>query len=457
MAFSMAVILAAGAGTRMKSKIPKVLHQVCGKSMLEHVISEVRTAGVQDIVAVVGHGSEKVMKETESLNIKYAIQREQLGTGHAVMQAENSIPDQGSIIVLCGDTPLISAESISNFIDYHVKNDFDISVLTANFENPFGYGRIIKKKNGEINKIVEQKDASDEEKLIKEINSGIYCFKTEVLKKNLNKLSTGNSQNEYYLTDIIGITVNDSGRVGAYAVSSGDEILGVNSRAQLAEADKIMRSRIVENHMANGVTFINPLDVYIDADVTIGMDTIVYPGVILQGKTAIGEDCFLGHNTRILNSTIGTSVEIQSSTITESTVSDNTHIGPYAYLRPGSKIGCNVKIGDFVEVKNATIGNNSKASHLSYIGDAEVGDNVNIGCGVVFVNYDGVTKHKSVVEDNSFIGSNVNLVAPVTVKKNGFVAAGTTVTQEVPEGALCVGRAKQRHIEGWVDRKNKNK
>lgn len=454
MAFNMAVILAAGAGTRMKSKLPKVLHQVCGKSMLEHVISEVRTAEIQDIVVIVGHGSEEVIKKTEKLNIKFALQEEQLGTGHAVMQAREHIPDEGNIIVLCGDTPLISSESISHFIEYHERNRCDVSVLTADFDNPAGYGRIVRGENGNIVRIVEEKDASEQEKLIKEINSGIYCFKAEVLKKNLGKLSSDNSQNEYYLTDIVGITVSSGGIAGACRVLSGEEILGVNSRMQLAEAERIMRSRIVGKHMANGVTFINPLDVYIDKDVKIGMDSVVYPGVILKGTTAIGEDCILGHNTRIENSKIGNGVEIQSSVIIESEVSDNTSIGPYAYLRPGSKIGSNVKIGDFVEVKNAVIGNYSKASHLAYIGDAEVGENVNIGCGVVFVNYDGVRKHRSVVGDNAFIGSNANLVAPVTVGKSGFVAAGTTVTLDVPENALCVGRVKQKIIEGWADRKN---
>lgn len=457
MALSTAVILAAGAGTRMKSKTPKVLHHICGHSMVEHVIKEVKACNESNIIVVIGNGADEVKSQLNDLDVTFVIQREQLGTGHAVMQAEDHIPDQGNVIVLCGDMPLMKRETLSSFINFHEDNNNDISVLTAIFENPFGYGRIVKNQKGQVVKIVEQKDANKEELLINEINSGVYCFKAEVLKKHLCEINNHNAQEEYYLPDLIGIGVENGYKISSYILSEPLQIMGVNSRKQLSEAEAIMRKWIIEKFMDQGVSFINPEHTYIESDVEIGMDTIIYPGAIIKGKTKIGEDCIIGQNSRIEDSSIGNSVEIQSSVIIESQVQDNTTIGPYAYLRPGSRIGKKVKIGDFVEVKNSTIGDGSKASHLAYVGDAEVGKNVNIGCGVIFVNYDGEKKQKITVEDEAFVGSNVNLVAPVTVKKSGFVAAGTTVTLEVPEGALCIGREKQRHIEGWADRKKKRK
>lgn len=452
MTLNTAVILAAGAGTRMKSKKPKVLHQVNGKSMVERVVGEVEASGIHEIIVVVGNGAEDVKNHLESKGASFAMQSEQLGTGHAVQQAAPYILEKGNVIVLCGDMPLISRETITSFIQFHEENALDISVMTAMIENPFGYGRIIK-ENGKIQKIVEEKDANPEERLVKEINSGIYLFKEAILKKYLNSLQNDNVQGEYYLTDLIEIGINNGCKVGSYLISKSEEIMGVNSRKQLAEAEKIMQERIIHQLMDQGVTFIDPSHTYIEDHVQIGMDTIVYPGAIIKGKTTIGADCIIGQNSRIENAIIDDQVQIQSSVILDSHVKKKTTIGPFAYLRPGSQIGENVKIGDFVEIKNSIMGDGSKASHLAYVGDAEVGANVNIGCGVIFVNYDGKNKNKVIVEDNAFVGSNVNLVAPVTVRKNSFVAAGTTVTTEVPEGVLCIGRGKQRHISGWVDRK----
>lgn len=453
MALNTAVILAAGAGTRMKSKIPKVLHKVCGLSMIESVIKEVKSSHIENIIVVIGNGAEAVEEELSDMNVSFVLQKEQLGTGHAVLQAKDSIPDSGDVIVLCGDMPLITQETIKAFMRYHKENNHDISILTAELENPFGYGRIVKDDNGLVNKIVEQKDASEDELLIKEVNSGVYCFKAGILKKHLADIDNRNAQNEYYLTDLIEIGVRNKYDIGAFSLSDPKEIMGVNSRKQLAEAESLMRQRIVEKLMESGVSFIDTSNCYIDKEVEVGMDTVIYPGVILKGKTIIGENCIIGQNSRIENGTIEDNVKIQSSVIIDSIVRKGTNIGPFAYLRPGSSIGQNVKIGDFVEVKNASIGDGSKASHLAYIGDAEVGKNVNIGCGVIFVNYDGKNKNKITVEDDAFIGSNVNLIAPVTVRKRGFVAAGTTVTLEVPDGALCIGREKQKHIKNWVDRK----
>ncbi len=449
-----AIILAAGQGTRMKSNLPKVLHKVCGKPMVNIIVDEVKKNQCDEVVVVIGKGADQVKEEVK--DVVFALQSEQLGTGHAVMQAEPNLTGNGHTIVLCGDTPLITTETIASFMDMHIESENDISVLTALFDNPFGYGRIVKDAKNEIEKIVEQKDCTDEEVMIQEINSGIYCFKTEVLREYLNEISNNNAQNEYYLTDIITIGIKHQLKVGTQIIANNDEIMGVNSRVHLAEAEEKMRARINQKHMENGVTLINPRDTYIDLDIKVGRDTMIYPGVLLQGKTEVGEDCLIGHNCRIVDSIIKNGVEIQSSTVLQSQVGEQTTIGPYAYLRPNTELGKKVKIGDFVEVKNSKIGDGSKASHLAYIGDADVGKDVNIGCGVVFVNYDGENKFRTVVEDNGFIGSNSNLVAPLTVKKDGYVAAGSTITKDVEAGSLCVERSKQKSIENWVYRKKKN-
>ncbi|MCG8484622.1 MAG: bifunctional UDP-N-acetylglucosamine diphosphorylase/glucosamine-1-phosphate N-acetyltransferase GlmU [Clostridia bacterium] len=454
MALNSAVILAAGAGTRMKSKIPKVLHQLCGHSMIDHVIRAVKASHINDIIVIIGSGADQVEKKLEKSDVQFVLQKEQLGTGHAVQQAKDKIPNQGNVIVLYGDMPMLSSETIKAFMAFHETEKNDLSVLTAKVENPYGYGRIVKNHKGEMIKIVEHKDADEEELLIDEINSGVYCFDAPFLKKHLHDIDNNNNQKEYYLPDLISIAVKNQYKLGTYQTLNSEELMGVNSRKQLMEADAAMRKKINEKWMDEGVTIINPEHTYIDPDVKIGIDTVIYPGATLKGNTIIGEDCMIGQNTRIENSIIKNRVEIQSSVILDSRVDEATTIGPFAYLRPGSNIGKNVKIGDFVEIKNAAIGDGSKASHLAYVGDAEVGKNVNIGCGVIFVNYNGKEKQKIVVEDDAFVGSNVNLVAPVVVKNKGYVAAGTTVTMEVPEGALCIGRGKQRHIDGWVDRKN---
>lgn len=452
-----ALILAAGQGTRMKSETPKVLHKVCGRSMLEHVLDAAKGSGAEQNVVVVGHGAEEVIEKTADPGLTFVHQKQQLGTGHAVLMAEHVLPEEGLVLVLCGDTPLITKETLQEFITYHAESKNSVSVLTAIFEEPYGYGRIVKDTQGRLLKIVEEKDADPEEKNIKEINSGMYCFDAASLKANLKKITNNNAQGEYYLTDLIEIAVKQNEKTGAYPVKNRDEIMGVNTRVQLAAAEGIMRRRINEKHMLAGVGMIAPEAVYIGTNVEIGKDTIIYPGAILSGKTVIGEGCIIGQNCRIENSTIGNGTEIQSSTVIDSKVGNNTSIGPYAYLRPKSNVGSEVKIGDFVEVKNASIGDGSKASHLSYIGDADVGKDVNIGCGVVFVNYDGVNKFRSTVEDEAFIGSNSNLVAPVHVERRGYIAAGTTVTRTVSEGTLVVGRPKERVIQGWGERKMEEK
>ncbi|WP_026477286.1 bifunctional UDP-N-acetylglucosamine diphosphorylase/glucosamine-1-phosphate N-acetyltransferase GlmU [Alkaliphilus transvaalensis] len=447
-----AIILAAGEGKRMKSHLPKVLHKVCEQPMIEHVVEAAEGSNVEECIVVVGHGAEEVKKSLPS-HIKTVLQEKQLGTGHAVMMAYDHIDDDSLVLVLAGDGPLITQDTLNALMEYHKNGGYSATVLTTDLTNPYGYGRIVRGDDLQLEKIVEEKDTTPEEKMIQEINSGIYCFSGEALRKALPLVKNENAQKEYYLPDVLTIMKEDGRGVGVYKTLDYKEIMAVNDRVQLAEVEEIMRSRINQYHMREGVTIINPSNTYIGKKVKIGQDTIIYPGATLKGNTVIGEGTVIGSNTVIDDSSIGNNVEIQSSTLIESKVDDFTTVGPYAYLRPNSVVGKHCKIGDFVELKNAQMGDYSKASHLAYIGDAEVGKHVNIGCGVVFVNYDGVNKHKTIVEDHAFVGSNANLIAPVVVRKNGYVASGSTITKEVPEKALAVARAKQVNKEEWVARK----
>ncbi|QAT62771.1 bifunctional UDP-N-acetylglucosamine diphosphorylase/glucosamine-1-phosphate N-acetyltransferase GlmU [Acidilutibacter cellobiosedens] len=451
------IILAAGEGKRMKSKIPKVLHKMCGKPLLSYVIKASEAAGINKNVIIISNGSKDLV---ESVKDETVIFKEQpvgenvpYGTGFAVMQGKDYIKDDDYVVILYGDTPLIKGDTLKDLVKYHIEKENQGTVLTAFFENPTGYGRILYDEKGELLKIVEEKDADEEEKKIKEINSGMYCFNGKALRESLDKIHRDNAQGEYYITDVIEILKRENLRVGVYRAQDNTEIFGVNSKVQLAQADMIMRKRVNEKLMEQGVIIINPGNTYIESGVKIGEDTMIYPGTFLEGNTEIGENCIIGHDSRIVDSKIEDEVEIQSSTIIESTVGNNSTIGPYAYLRPNSHIGKNVKIGDFVEVKNSTIGDYSKASHLSYIGDATVGKKVNVGCGVVFVNYNGKIKQRTLVGDNAFIGSNSNLVAPVKVEKWGYIAAGSTITDAVNEYDLSIARARQVNKKDWVIKK----
>ena len=445
-----AIILAAGKGTRMKSKMPKVLHKVCGKSMVECVIDEAAKLGCEGVCVVIGDKAEMVKESLEGKNVAFALQEQQLGTGHAVMQAADFIEDDKDVIILYGDTPLIKAETLEKFINFHRENKNSVSVISAIVEDSAGYGHIIRDSEGHFVKNVEYKDATEEEKLVKEINTGIYCFKGKDLKESLSKINNNNAQGEYYLPDTLEILLKEGKGVDAVSVGDVTEFAGVNSRVQLAEAEKILKDRINRYHMENGVTIIDPANTYIGADVKIGMDTVIYPNCVIEGNTVIGEECKVGPSCRLTDMVLSDNVTIQFTTAMESSIGSGTKVGPYAYIRPNCKIGENIKLGDFVEVKNSVIGNGTKVSHLTYIGDADVGERINFGCGTVIVNYDGKKKYRTTIENDVFIGCNANLVAPVTLKEGSYVAAGSTVTKDVPEKNLAVARSRQVNIEGWT-------
>ncbi|MBS4193427.1 bifunctional UDP-N-acetylglucosamine diphosphorylase/glucosamine-1-phosphate N-acetyltransferase GlmU [Bacillus sp. FJAT-49705] len=452
-----AVILAAGRGTRMKSKLYKVLHPVCGKPMVQHVVDQVSQLNIEKIVTIIGHGAELVRDQLGD-KIEYALQKEQLGTAHAVMQAKEMLDGkEGVTIVVCGDTPLIKHETMEALFKHHEETAAKATILTVFADNPAGYGRIVRNEIGHVEKIVEHKDATEDERKVQEINSGTYCFDNKALFEALNKVSNDNVQGEYYLPDVIEILKNEGATISAYQTAEFDETLGINDRIALSEAERIMRKRINEQHMRNGVTIIDPFNTYIGAEVEIGMDTILYPGTMISGKTTIGSNCIIGPQSEISDCVIGDQTVIRQSAAFDSQIGSDVQIGPFAHIRPKSEIHGNVKIGNFVEVKKSVFSEGSKASHLSYIGDAEVGRDVNIGCGTITVNYDGKNKFLTKIEDGVFVGCNSNLVAPVTVGKNAYIAAGSTITEDVPGEALSIARARQVNKENYVEKLNRKK
>lgn len=448
----MTIVLAAGQGKRMKSKQYKVLHQVCGKPMVGHVLDTVKQANSEQIVVVVGHGAEQVMAYVGE-GAQFVKQEQQLGTGHAVQQAEALLGSKdGVTIVICGDTPLVQASTIEQMLQLHAQSGAGATILTATFEDPASYGRIIRNSEGLVERIVEQKDCTAEEAAVKEINTGTYCFDNKKLFAALSKITNNNAQGEYYLTDVIGILRAAGDVVQGYCTTDIAEAIGVNDRVALAEAERLMRARINRQHLINGVTIIDPASTYIEAGVEIGADTVVCPGVVIKGSTVIGEDCVIGAQSEISNSSIANGVHVKHSVLDKAEVGEASSIGPFAYLRPGSKVGKNCKIGDFVELKNAQLDDGSKVSHLSYVGDAVVGKDVNIGCGAITVNYDGFNKFKTEIGDNAFIGSNVNLVAPVKVGEGAYVVAGSTITKDVPSGDLAIARQRQENKPEYAEK-----
>ncbi|WP_425059661.1 Bifunctional protein GlmU [Sporomusa carbonis] len=450
-----AVILAAGKGTRMKSALPKVLHRVGGKPMVQHVLDAAKFAGAAKNIVVIGFGAQAVA-DTLAGQAEFVVQAEQLGTGHAVMQARAELADSGgTVMVLCGDTPLLTGELLRTLYTEHVSAQAAATVLTAIMPDPKGYGRVIRDTAGKVVKIVEHKDAGPSELLVNEVNTGIYCFKVKQLLAALDCLTCNNAQGEYYLTDVIAI-LNSKGQT-VWAVNAADyrETLGINSRLQLAEAEGIIRRRKLEALMENGVTIMDPSSTFIDDTVEIGPDTVIYPFTWIEGTSKIGANSTIGPNTRIENTIIGDHATIHFTYVHDAIIGDHVTVGPYVHLRPKTELKDGVKIGNFVEVKNTVVGENSKIPHLSYIGDTDMGAGVNIGSGTITVNYDGKHKHRTIIEDEAFIGCNTNLVAPVTVGRGSYVAAGSTITKNVPPGSLGVARARQNNIEGWAEKQRR--
>ncbi|HVG25775.1 MAG TPA: bifunctional UDP-N-acetylglucosamine diphosphorylase/glucosamine-1-phosphate N-acetyltransferase GlmU [Thermoanaerobaculia bacterium] len=447
------VILAAGLGTRMKSGTIKILHHAAGRPIIDYVLDLASDLCPQPPVMVVGYQREAVQKSIGN-RARFAVQEQQLGTGHAVLQAAQHIDPQRRVMILSGDVPLTRIETLRNLLDEHERSGNALTLLTMKPADPAMYGRIVRDERGGVMRIVEAKDATDEQKRINEVNAGIYVFDGEYLFENLRNLRPENAQKEYYLTDVLSVIREGGHRVGAVVASDPIEALGVNSRGELARVEREIQRRVVERLLTEGVTFRNPDTVVIDSTVTIGPDTVVYPFVTLEGTTRIGEGCVIDPGVHLVNVTVGDDVHIKTGTVAEDAIiEDEASVGPYSHLRGGTKLGRRVKVGNFVETKKAVFGDGAKASHLSYIGDAEVGADVNIGAGTITCNYDGVNKHKTTIEDGAFIGSDSQLVAPVRIGRGAYVGAGSTITKDVPADSLALSRTPQRVVEGWATRK----
>ena len=445
MASLLTLVLAAGKGTRMKSNLSKVLHKLAGKPLIKHVLTKIDDISAKTIV-IVGYQASMVKEELDDMNIEFAIQKEQLGTGHAVLQARDFIKEHsGPVLILYGDTPLLSKNTINDMINSHKTNKAALTILTAKLEDASSYGRIIR-NNDLIDKIVEEKDADEEIKKIKEVNSGVYCFNGELLNEALDHLNNNNSQGEYYLTDVVTYLNEKGEKVIPYLLKDEKEIIGINDRVNLARAEKIIRNEINERHMKNGVTIIDPDTTYIDDEFVIEKDTIVYPFTYLEGSTNIGKSCIIGPHSRLVNAEIANNINVKSNcVILESAIENDCNIGPFAYIRPGTYISKGAKIGNFVELKKAKIGENSKVPHLTYVGDAEIGNATNIGAGTIFANYDGVNKNKTYVGNNAFVGSNTTLVAPVNLKDGVKTGAGSVVTRDVDKDTIVFGVPARFH------------
>jgi bifunctional UDP-N-acetylglucosamine pyrophosphorylase / glucosamine-1-phosphate N-acetyltransferase len=449
------VVLAAGKGTRMKSQLPKVLHKIGGLTIIERVLRTAAALMPASTTLVIGHGADTVRQAlSKRTSLQFVTQEQQLGTGHALLQARPLLEGKtGTVVLLSGDAPLLTADTVKALLSAHADAQAAATVITANLTRPFGYGRIVR-ASGRISKIIEDRDASPAQKAITEINSGIYAFDLAPLFAALDSIGTANKQGEYYLPDLIGIYRKQKRAVATWTVANANEILGINSRTELAEVSTMVRQQKNEELMAAGVTLIDPATTYIDADVVVGSDTVIYPCVFIEGSTKIGSACEIHSGSRIVNSTIGDRVCVRNHTVVmDSTVEPGVFIGPFAHIRPGSEIGEDAHIGNFVELKKTTMGKGAKANHLAYLGDATIGTKTNVGAGTITCNYDGEKKHQTVIGNNVFVGSNSTLVAPITLADGSYIAAGSAVTTDVPAGALAIGRSRQENKEGWVERR----
>ncbi len=449
------VVLAAGKGERMVSKIPKVLHPVAGRAMLFYPLEALDRIGAVRRIVVVGHRREEIEASFEG--VEFVVQREQLGTAHALLMTEERLREwQGGILILSGDVPLITERCLRGLIEVHRREAAHITMVTVEREDPRGYGRVVRDGEGRVMRVVEEVEAGPEEREIREVNGGIYLISSMPLYDVLKRIAPSERKGEFYLTDIIAMAKDMGYRVSAYLHDDPEEVMGVNTRKELAIANRVMRDRILGDLMASGVTVIDPSSTYVDYGVRVGMDSVLYPNVSIEGSSVVGEGCILENGCKIVDSTIGDGCRIKAFTVIEdSHVDRGVTIGPFARLRPGNRVEEGARIGNFVEVKNSTIGKGTKANHLSYIGDATVGGGVNIGAGTITCNYDGFKKHRTIIEEGAFVGSDTQLVAPVRVGKGAYIGSGSTITKDVPPGALALSRVEQRNIEGWVERRRK--
>jgi bifunctional UDP-N-acetylglucosamine pyrophosphorylase/glucosamine-1-phosphate N-acetyltransferase len=447
------VILAAGKGTRMKSSRPKVLHSLAGRPLIEHVLSTADRLDAASTTLVVGHGADDVKAALAwRTRLEFVVQSPQLGTGHALLQTAPVMAGKsGTILLLYADVPLLESSTLSRLVGTHQAAKAAATVLTANVPDPYGYGRIVRDSSDRVTRIVEERDASADERRIREINSGIYCLALAPLFDGLNRLAADNEQGEYYLTDLVALYREQDLAVKALRLDSPDELRGVNSRVDLAEVSALVRARRNRALMLAGVTLEDPATTYIDADVTIGPDTVIGPGVTLEGKTSIGANCHVHAGARLTAAVVGDgAIILDRSIVVESTIEAGASVGPFAHVRPGSTVGEGARVGNFVELKKTVLGRGSKANHLSYLGDAVIGEGVNVGAGTITCNYDGRAKHQTIIEDGAFIGSNSQLVAPVRIGKGAYVGAGSTITHDVPAGSLAIARGRQHNKDGWA-------
>jgi len=446
------VILAAGKGTRMRSALPKVLHLAAGLPLIEWVVRLARSLEPRSITLVLGHGADDVRARfSQASDVQFVVQEPQLGTGHALLQTRALLEGKaGRVLLLSGDVPLLTAASVRDLLEAQAAQRAALVVATARVTNPTGYGRIVR-EGGRLTRIVEHRDASEAERAVDEINSGVYVFELGPLFGALARVGSTNAQGEYYLPDLVGIYAHDGRAVAAQVIADPDEIRGINTRAELAEVARLLQARTNQALMAGGVTLVDPATAYIGPDITIGQDSVIHPFVFLEGSTSIGANCEIHAGVRIVDAQISQNVKVfNHSLIVESTVGQGADIGPFARLRPSSTVGERVHIGNFVEIKKSTLGAGTKIGHLSYIGDATVGAGVNIGAGTITCNYDGHQKHQTVIGDGAFVGSDATLVAPVTIGSDAYVAAGSAITHDVPDGGLGIARARQANKPGWA-------